>query len=114
MILATLNDRKAEQIVTINLKDKADFADAMVIANGTSARHVAALAKHVTEAVKEQGVQSAVEGLEVADWVLVDAGDIIVHLFKPEAREYYRLEKMWMVPAVESSSKKDTVKRAKN
>jgi ribosome-associated protein len=104
LITATLSDRKAEHIVTINLAKKADFADAMIIASGTSARHVAALAEHVVDALKEQGVVSMVEGLDTGDWVLVDAGDVIVHLFKPEVREYYKLEKMWGVPALISEA----------
>lgn len=103
LILATLNDRKADQIVTIDLNNKADFADAMVVASGTSGRHVASLAEHVMDALKTHGIQPLVEGLETGDWVLVDAGDIIIHIFKPEAREYYRLEKMWTVPALTSS-----------
>lgn len=100
MILDTLNDRKAEDIVSIPLKDKADFADAMVIASGTSSRHVAALAAHLAEALKASGQKIHIEGLDACEWVLVDAGDVIVHLFKPETRAYYRLEKMWSVPAM--------------
>ncbi len=103
LISATLDERKAEQIVTIDLAKKADFADAMVIASGTSGRHVAALAQYVVDALKAGGVQAQVEGLHSCDWVLVDAGDVIVHLFKPEVREYYRLEKMWGVPVVHSA-----------
>lgn len=99
MIVSTLNDRKAEDIVTIDLQHKADFADAMVVASGTSGRHVASLAGHIIDALKAAGIEALVEGLESCDWVLVDAGDIIIHIFRPEARDYYRLEKMWAVPA---------------
>lgn len=98
IILSSLDTQKAEDIVSIDLAGKADFADRMVIASGTSARHVASLADKVSEALKKAGYQHIpVEGKENCDWVLVDAGDIIVHLFKPEIRSYYNLEKMWSV-----------------
>lgn len=72
----------------------------MVIASGTSARHVGALAGHVVKALKEAGMEPlSVEGQEACDWVLVDAGDVVVHIFRPEARSYYNLEKMWSVAA---------------
>lgn len=105
MITDTLDDRKAEEIVTIDLKNKADFADTMIIASGTSNRHVASLAQHVVDALKANGIEAAVEGLESCDWVLVDAGNLIVHIFKPEARAYYRLEKMWTVPSLAATSR---------
>lgn len=98
LIETTLDDRKAEQLVTVDLKGKSDFADAMVIATGTSQRHVAGMADYVVKALKDAGYPRVpVEGLETAEWVLVDAGDVIVHLFRPEARERYNLEKMWSV-----------------
>lgn len=85
--------------MSVDLTGKADFADRMVIASGTSARHVSSIADHIAQALKEAGFQHVpVEGKEVGDWVLVDAGDIIVHLFRPEARAHYSLEKMWSVP----------------
>ncbi len=93
-----LENHKAEQIQIIPLAGKADFADAMVVASGTSARHVSALADHLVAALKAEGYATVpVEGTDLAEWVLVDAGDVIVHLFKPEAREHYKLEKMWKV-----------------
>lgn len=98
LIAATLDDRKAENIVSIDLIGKADFADRMIVASGTSARHVAALAEHVVHALKEAGFDHVpVEGKDACDWVLVDAGDVVVHLFRPEVREYYHIEKMWSV-----------------
>lgn len=82
----------------MNLAGKADFADSMVIASGTSSRHVGALADRVAEALKSVGFETVmVEGRESCDWVLVDAGDVVVHLFRPEVRSYYNLEKMWSV-----------------
>ncbi len=98
IIRDVLSDNKAEHIETIDLKGKSDFADAMVVASGTSARHVTALADHLTKTLKKNGFENVpTEGMEAGEWVLVDAGDIIVHLFKPDAREHYKLEKMWSV-----------------
>lgn len=97
-----LEDSKAEELVTINIKDKSALADYMVIASGRSNRHVSAIADHLLRELKNIGAGSAkVEGLESGDWVLIDIGDIIVHLFRPEVREFYALEKMWQVPASE-------------
>ncbi len=98
MIIKNLDDHKAQAIVTINLKGKADFADRMIVASGTSQRHVGSLADHVKRMLQDAGLEHVpVEGRETCDWVLVDAGDVIVHLFKPEARAHYNLEKMWAV-----------------
>ena len=84
------------EIKTIDLAGKTTIADYMVIANGTSHRHVSALASHVCRKLKDGGYgQVAIEGAQQCDWVLVDAGDVIVHLFRPEVREFYGLEKMW-------------------
>lgn len=95
-----LDDSKAEDLVTINITDKSALADYMVIATGRSNRHVSAIADHLLRELKNTGSGSAkVEGLQSADWVLIDTGDIIVHLFRPEVREFYALEKMWQVPA---------------
>ena len=85
-------------MTSINVEGKSDFADRMVIASGTSARHVSALADRVTDALKQAGYgHIPVEGKDTCEWVLVDAGNIVVHLFKPDARAYYNLEKMWSV-----------------
>lgn len=95
----TLEDNKAEDIVTINLEGKTSLADQMVVASGTSNRHVASMAEKVVEALKKSGYKSTVEGLEKADWVLIDAFDVIVHIFVPEVRDFYNLEKMWQAIA---------------
>ncbi|GER08621.1 ribosomal silencing factor RsfS [Iodidimonas muriae] len=95
-VLATLDDNKAEEIVSIPLSGKSSIADHMIVANGRSSRQVAAIADHIVRTLREQGLGHArVEGLPQADWVLIDAGDVIVHLFRPEVRSFYNLEKMW-------------------
>jgi ribosome-associated protein len=92
----TLADGKAEDLVVIDLQGKSSIADHMVIATGRSQRQVLALADRVLQALKDHGHgRAAVEGLPHGDWVLIDAGDVIIHLFRPEARTYYNLEKMW-------------------
>ena len=96
-ILASLEDDKAIEPVTIELARKSSIADYMVIASGTSRRHIAALAEHAQERLKKAGHVSRSEGLPRCDWVLIDAGDVIVHLFRPEVRDFYNLEKMWSV-----------------
>ena len=95
IIQDTLDDGKAEDIVTIDLRGRTSIANEMVIASGTSNRHVAALAEQVQMALKKEGFQSIMEGEEKADWVLIDAYDVIVHIFRPEVRDFYLLEKMW-------------------
>ncbi len=98
MILARLDDDKAQDVVFIDLKDKSSVADAMIVASGRSQRHVGAMADHLLRALKDAGLGKArVEGLPHADWVLIDAGDLIVHLFRPEVRAFYNLEKIWSV-----------------
>ena len=85
-------------MVTIDLKNKSSVADCMIVASGRSQRHVGALADHVLRALKDAGVGKAkVEGMPHCDWVLIDAGDVIVHLFRPEVRAFYNLEKIWSV-----------------
>jgi ribosome-associated protein len=101
IVLASLTDDKAEDLVVIDLKDKSSVTDAMIIASGRSQRHVGALADHAIRALKDAGVGRArVEGLASADWVLIDAGDLIVHIFRPEVRSYYNLERLWGDDAV--------------
>lgn len=96
LVLKTLEDDKAENIVFIDLDGKSSIADTMVIASGRSARHVSALADHLIRELKTAGHGRAqVEGLTSADWVLIDAGDVVVHLFRPEVREFYQLERIW-------------------
>ena len=104
-VLASLEDSKAENIVPIDIQGKSSLADHMVIASGRSHRHVAAVAEHLLTALKDAGFGNArVEGLSGADWVLIDAGDVIVHVFRPEVREFYNLEKMWMTPDLEGET----------
>jgi ribosome-associated protein len=99
-IIASLDDDKAENIVTIDLGERSALCDAAVIASGRSSRHVAAMADHLARKLKEAGYGTRpVSGAGAGDWVLVDAGDVIVHLFRPEVREYYDLEGMWNVGA---------------
>jgi len=96
LILARLDDMKAEDTVTIDLTGKSTIADTMVVTSGRSSRHVGSVADHVLEDLAEAGVRNTrVEGMPHCDWVLIDAGDVIVHVFRPEARAFYNLEKMW-------------------
>jgi ribosome-associated protein len=96
-ILASLDDDKAEDVLTIPLAGKSDLADHMVIASGRSSRQVQAIADKLAERIKAGlGIVCRTEGGEVGDWVLIDAGDVIVHVFRPEVRDFYQLEKMWM------------------
>ena len=98
LILARLDDDKAQDVVFIDLKDKSSVADAMIVASGRSQRHVGAMADHLLRTLKDAGLGKArVEGLPHADWVLIDAGDLIIHLFRPEVRTFYNLEKIWSV-----------------
>ena len=95
-IVTWLDDAKAEDIVTIDLEGKSSIGDFMVIASGRTDRHVGAVADQIQRKLKEQGEGRArVEGTDACDWVLIDTGDIIVHVFRPEVREFYNLEKMW-------------------
>jgi ribosome-associated protein len=97
-ILTSLDDDKAEDIVTINLEGRSALCDAAVIASGRSSRHVGAMAEHLARRLKESGYGTRpISGQGQGDWVLVDAGDVIVHLFRPEVRDYYDLEGMWSV-----------------
>lgn len=96
LVLSSLDDDKAEDIVTINLQGKTAMADHMVICSGRSTRQVAAIAQKLLDRLKERFRLSArSEGKEIGDWVLIDTGDVVVHIFRPEVREFYQLEKMW-------------------
>ena len=98
VILARLDDDKAQDVVHIDLRGKSPMADSMIVASGRSHRHVGAIADHLLRALKEAGYGKArVEGLPHCDWVLFDAGDVIVHLFRPEVRTFYNIEKIWSV-----------------
>ena len=98
VVLRSLDDAKAEETVSIDITGKSSLSDHMVVTSGRSNRHVSAVADQVVKALREAGYgKPRVEGLPHADWVLVDAGDVIVHIFRPEVREFYNLEKMWAV-----------------
>ena len=102
IVLAQLDDMKAEDITTIDLAGKSSIADVMVVASGRSNRHVASVAENVVKELKAAGMTGIrIEGLKQADWVLIDAGDVIVHVFRPEVRAFYDLEKMWKSPPKE-------------
>ncbi len=95
-IVKWLDDAKAEDIVTIPLEGKSSLGDYMVVATGRTDRHVGAIADQLQQKLKERGeTRARVEGQPTCDWVLIDTGDIIVHVFRPEVREFYNLEKMW-------------------
>ncbi len=99
-ILTCLEDAKAEEVSSLDIAKKTAVADHMVIASGRSQRHVSAIADQLSRALKKAGVKGAkVEGLPHCDWVLVDTGDVIVHLFRPEVRSFYNLEKLWSADA---------------
>ena len=96
IILSRLDDMKAEETVTIDLRGKSAFSDYMVVTTGRANRHVGAIAENVTKALKENGIKGIhVEGLPNCDWVLIDSGDVVVHVFRPEVREFYNLERLW-------------------
>jgi len=98
LILAKLDDDKAQDVVFIDLKGKSAMADGLVVASGRSHRHVGAMADHLLRSLKEAGYgRCRVEGLPACDWVLIDTGDVIVHLFRPEVRAFYNIEKIWSV-----------------
>lgn len=96
LIMASLDDDQAVETVSIPLAGKSSIADFMIIASGRSTRQVASMAQKLQEKIKQElGRQTRIEGLPTADWVLIDAGDVIVHLFRPEVRSFYNLERMW-------------------
>lgn len=97
LVMKSLDDDQAQDIVSIPLDGKSNIADHMVIAEGRSTRQVASMAQKLAERVKQAGGEARIEGLANADWVLIDAGDVIIHLFRPEVRSFYNLERMWAV-----------------
>lgn len=100
LVLNSLQDDKAEDIVTIELQGKSQMADHMVVATGRSTRQVSAISEKLADNLKQNmGIIARMEGKGAGDWVLLDAGDIIVHIFRPEVREFYQLEKMWLQSA---------------
>ncbi|MGL6211792.1 MAG: ribosome silencing factor [Paracoccaceae bacterium] len=106
LVLASLDDDKAEEVVEIDLRGRSDVADYMVICSGRSTRQVASISEKLVDRLKlELRLVSKIEGKDTGDWVLIDAGDVIVHVFRPEVREFYQLEKMWMPGAQHRSSR---------
>lgn len=104
LVLSQLDDDQAQDVVTIPLEGKSSIADHMVIASGRSTRQVASMAQKLAEKIKQAGFGHArVEGLPAADWVLIDAGDVVIHLFRPEVRSFYNLERMWAFEGSEAS-----------
>lgn len=96
LVLSSLDDDKAEDVVTIDLAGKSEMADHMVVCTGRSSRQVSAISEKLSDRIKQEiGYYSKLEGKGQGDWVLVDAGDVIIHVFRPEVREFYQLEKMW-------------------
>ncbi len=105
-VLARLDDDKAQDIVLIDLKGKSPMADTMIVASGRSHRHVGAIADHLQRTLKDHGLGKVkVEGLPHCDWVLIDAGDVIVHLFRPEVRTFYNIEKIWSVDSAHRTAR---------
>lgn len=104
-VLASLDDDKAQDVLTIDLTGKTSIADRMIIASGTSARTVSAMAEHLSTKLKGLGIKPASEGEKHGDWVVIDAGDVIVHLFRPEVRLFYNLERIWSGPAATPAKK---------
>ena len=100
-VLASLDDDKAEEVTVIDLRGRSSIADHMIVASGRSTRQVSAMAEHVMSKLKTLGLHVGAEGLTQGDWVLIDGGDIVVHLFRPEVRSFYNLERMWGVGAPE-------------
>ena len=96
LVTQTLDEDKGEDILVIPLAGRTSIADAMIIATGRSQRQVGAMAQHLLEKLKTIGVRADAEGAPACDWVLIDGGDVIVHLFRPEVRSFYNLEKMWL------------------
>ena len=98
-VLSSLGDNKAENIVPIDLRGKTEIADYMVVCSGRSSRQVSSISEKLVDRLKQEfGLISKIEGKEAGDWALIDAGDVIVHIFRPEVREFYQLEKLWTDP----------------
>lgn len=104
VILTSLDDDKAEDVVQIDLRGNSSMGDYMVVASGRSSRQVVSISEKLVEKLKaEYGRLSKLEGKDTGDWVLIDTGDIIVHVFRPEVREFYQLEKMWLAPEAQKA-----------
>ncbi|MCK4206238.1 ribosome silencing factor [Brucella pituitosa] len=108
--LASLENSKAESIIPIDIRGRSSIGDYMIVASGRSHRHVTAVADHLMQALREMGCKDMrVEGLEGGDWVLIDTGDIVVHIFRPEIRDFYNLEKIWINDDFEDQRASGTV-----
>jgi ribosome-associated protein len=106
-ILDCLDEHKAEELVAIDLRGKSSLTDTIIIATGRSDRHVGAIADHVAKYLKERGAAVlGIEGQETCDWVLIDAGEVIVHIFRPEVRTFYRLERLWQEEAPKAEAER--------
>lgn len=104
LVLKSVDDDKAEEIVQIDLRGRSDVADYMVICSGRSSRQVASISEKLADRLKQEfQIHVRMEGKETGDWVLIDAGDVIVHVFRPEVRDFYQLEKMWLPGAIHSA-----------
>ncbi len=104
----SLDDDKASDVTVIDLAGKTEIADFMVVATGQSQRQVGAMAEHLRDKIKSNGYGNvSIEGAQQCDWVLIDAGDVLVHLFRPDVREYYGIEKIWMMPDATAEPKAD-------
>jgi ribosome-associated protein len=113
LVLKTLDDNKATDVVDIDLRGKSTVADFMVVASGTSSRQVASLAQKIMDETAKEfpGIPQRIEGKAEADWVLVDLNDIIVHIFRPEVRDFYALEKMWAMTSPSTAHRKMMTKK---
>ncbi|MBC8716554.1 MULTISPECIES: ribosome silencing factor [Brucella/Ochrobactrum group] len=108
--LASLENSKAESIIPIDIRGRSSIGDYMIVASGRSHRHVTAVADHLLQALREMGCKDMrVEGLEGGDWVLIDTGDIVIHIFRPEIRDFYNLEKIWINDDFEDQRASGTV-----
>jgi ribosome-associated protein len=108
--LASLENSKAESIIPIDIRGRSSIGDYMIVASGRSHRHVTAVADHLLQALSQMGCKNVrVEGLEGGDWVLIDTGDIVVHIFRPEIRDFYNLEKIWINDDIEDQRASGTV-----
>ncbi len=112
LILGSLDDDKAQDVLAIDLVGKTSIADRMIVASGTSGRMVSAMAEHLVIKLKQAGYKPKSEGERQGDWVLIDAGDIIVHLFRPEVRTFYNIERIWAAPVADSKPTKPAAKPA--
>lgn len=103
-ILSSLDDDKAIDVLTIDLVGKTSIADRMIVASGSSSRMVTAMAQHLIAKIKEMGFKPKSEGERFGDWVLIDAGDVIIHLFRPEVRAFYNIERVWAAPVSDTAN----------